>query len=109
MHNGQTPFFAVQCFAVIGLMTGLGTMQAGLIRYLGKPGWWFGYQMTVQISTLLLILCLHPQGLNVSWQPWFPNGLALAILGPKGPVASRHPCGNLFRKHRRPRGLRRWR
>lgn len=56
--------FAVRCFALIGLMAGLGAMQAGLIRYLGRPGWWFWYQTAMQLSTLPLILVLAPFGLD---------------------------------------------
>jgi O-antigen/teichoic acid export membrane protein len=56
--------FATQCFAVVGLLTGLGVMQAGLIRYLGEPGWWFWYQGAMQLSTLPLILLLAPFGLD---------------------------------------------
>jgi O-antigen/teichoic acid export membrane protein len=55
---------AVRCFAVIGLMAGLGVMQASLIRYLGQPGWWFWYQTTMQLSTIPLILLLYPFGLD---------------------------------------------
>lgn len=56
--------FATQCFAVVGLLAGLGVMQAGLIRYLGAPGWWFWYQGAMQLSTLPLILLLAPYGLD---------------------------------------------
>lgn len=56
--------FALQCFGVVGLLAGLGTMQSGLIRYLGQPGWWFWYQTAMQLSTLVLILLLYPWGLD---------------------------------------------
>ena len=57
--------FAVRCLAIVGLLAGLGVMQAGLIRYLGQPGWWFWYQTAMQLSTLPLVLCLYPFGLDV--------------------------------------------
>ena len=56
--------FPVQCFGVVGLLAGLGIMQAGLIRYLGQPSWWFWYQSVMQLSTLPLVLLLFPLGLN---------------------------------------------
>lgn len=56
--------FPVQCFAVIGLMAGLGVMQAGLIRFLGEAGWWFWYQSAMQLSTVPIVIVLYPLGLN---------------------------------------------
>lgn len=56
--------FAVQCLSVMGLMAGLGIIQASLIRYLGRPDWWFRYQAVVQLSSIPIILVLFPFGLN---------------------------------------------
>jgi teichuronic acid exporter len=56
--------FTVQCFCIIGVMAGLGLMQGALIRNLGRPGWWFGYQAVVQLSTIPIVLILFPFGLD---------------------------------------------
>ncbi len=56
--------FTVQCFCAIGVMVGLGLMQGALIRNLGHPGWWFRYQAVVQLSTIPIILIVHPFGLD---------------------------------------------
>jgi teichuronic acid exporter len=56
---------AVQGFAVIGMMAGLGIVQAALIRSQGHADWWFWYQVGVQISALPLIALLYSYGLGV--------------------------------------------
>jgi O-antigen/teichoic acid export membrane protein len=56
--------FTVQCFCVIGIMAGLGLMQAALIRNLGRPDWWFNYQAVMQLSTIPIILVVQPFGLD---------------------------------------------
>jgi teichuronic acid exporter len=56
--------FTVQCFCVLGMMAGLGQMQAALIRNLGRPGWWFWYQAIVQLSTVPIVLLVYPLGLD---------------------------------------------
>ncbi len=56
--------FATQCFAVIGMMAGLGVMQGALIRNLGRPDWWFFYQSVMQLSTIPIILGLFRFGLD---------------------------------------------
>ena len=56
--------FAVQCLAVVGILAGLGVLQAALIRNLGRPDWWFGYQAAMQLSTIPLVLALFPLGLD---------------------------------------------
>lgn len=56
--------FSVQCFSVIGVMAGLGVMQAALIRNLGRPDWWFRYQALMQLSTIPIILVFYSFGLN---------------------------------------------
>jgi teichuronic acid exporter len=56
--------FTVQCFSVIGVMAGLGVMQAALIRNLGRPDWWFRYQAVMQLSTIPIILVFYRFGLD---------------------------------------------
>lgn len=56
--------FTVQCFCVVGMMAGLGQMQAALIRNLGRPDWWFWYQAVVQLSTIPIMLLFYPLGLD---------------------------------------------
>ncbi|MGL4237182.1 lipopolysaccharide biosynthesis protein [Tabrizicola sp.] len=56
--------FAVQCFCVIGVMAGLGLMQAALIRNLGRSDWWFWYQAVVQLSAIPIILIFYRFGLD---------------------------------------------
>ncbi len=56
--------YPAQCFAIIGLMSALGIMQSGLIRYLGEARWWFRYQSAMQLSTVPIVLIIYPLGLN---------------------------------------------
>jgi teichuronic acid exporter len=56
--------YTVQCFCVIGMMAGLGQMQAALIRNLGRPDWWFWYQVVVQLSTIPIVLAFYRFGLD---------------------------------------------
>lgn len=56
---------AVQGFAVIGMIAGLGIVQAALIRSQGRADWWFWYQAAVQFSALPLIALLYSHGLGV--------------------------------------------
>jgi len=56
--------FPVQCFAALGIMNALGMMQASLIRNIGRPDWWFGYQVVVQMSVIPIILIFAPFGLD---------------------------------------------
>ncbi|MCU4654380.1 oligosaccharide flippase family protein [Roseibacterium sp. SDUM158016] len=64
--------FPLQCFAVMGLLAGIGIVQSALIRNAGRPDWWFWYQAVVQLSTLLIIVALHPFGLH-----WIMAALAV--------------------------------
>ncbi len=61
----QSAVFTVQCFCAIGMMAGLGQMQAALIRNLGRPDWWFWYQVVVQLSTVPVVLIFYRFGLDV--------------------------------------------
>jgi teichuronic acid exporter len=56
---------AVQGFAVIGMVAGLGIVQAALIHSQGRADWWFWYQACVQITALPLIAFLYSSGLGV--------------------------------------------
>jgi teichuronic acid exporter len=56
---------AVQGFAVIGMIAGVGIVQAALIRSQGRADWWFWYQAAVQFSALPLIALLYSHGLGV--------------------------------------------
>lgn len=56
--------FAVQCFCVVGMMAGIGQMQAALIRNLGRSDWWFWYQAVVQLSTVPIVLVFYRFGLD---------------------------------------------
>lgn len=56
--------FTVQCFCVLGMMAGLGQMQAALIRNLGRSDWWFWYQAVVQLSTIPIVLVFYRFGLD---------------------------------------------
>jgi teichuronic acid exporter len=56
---------AVQGFAIIGMIAGLGVVQASLIRSQGRAAWWFWYQALVQLSALPIIAVLYQYGLGV--------------------------------------------
>jgi teichuronic acid exporter len=56
--------FALQCFCVIGMMAGLGIVQAALIRNLGRPDWWFWYQAISRCCGLAVIALAAPHGLD---------------------------------------------
>ncbi len=60
----QEAVFTVQCFCVVGMMAGLGQMQAALIRNLGRSDWWFWYQAVVQLSTIPIVLVFYRFGLD---------------------------------------------
>jgi O-antigen/teichoic acid export membrane protein len=49
----------VRFFCVIGLMSGIGIVQASLINSQGKSNWWFFYQLLRNIVTVLTILLLY--------------------------------------------------
>ncbi len=50
---------------MIGMMAGLGIVQAALIRSQGRADWWFWYQAGVQLTALPLIALLYPYGLGL--------------------------------------------
>jgi teichuronic acid exporter len=61
----QDAVTAVQGFAVLGMIAGLGIVQAALIRSQGRAEWWFWYQAGVQFIALPLIALLYSYGLGV--------------------------------------------
>lgn len=56
--------FAVQAFAAVGIMAGLGIMQISLIRAMGRADWCFWYMAIGQALNWLIILVLYPLGLQ---------------------------------------------
>lgn len=67
--------FPLQCLSVVGMMAGVGTVQAALIRNLGRPDWWFWYQTATKSGGLLAIVALAPFGLDA-----IAAGLAMVTL-----------------------------
>lgn len=55
----------VRFFCVIGLMSGIGTIQASLITSQGKSNWWFYYQLLRNVVTILTVFILYPYGISV--------------------------------------------
>jgi O-antigen/teichoic acid export membrane protein len=54
----------VRFFCVIGLMAGIGVIQASLITSQGKSDWWFYYQLVRNIVTILTVLLLYKYGVT---------------------------------------------
>ncbi len=54
----------VRFFCVIGLMSGIGVVQASLITSQGKSDWWFYYQLVRNIVTIATVFLLHEQGVT---------------------------------------------
>ncbi|MGY5810709.1 lipopolysaccharide biosynthesis protein [Rhizobium sp. LEGMi198b] len=54
----------VRFFCVIGLMSGIGVVQASLITSQGKSDWWFYYQLVRNIVTIITVLLLYPYGVT---------------------------------------------
>lgn len=67
--------FPLRCLSVVGMLAGVGTVQAALIRNLGRPDWWFWYQTAAKSGGLLVIVALAPLGLDA-----IAAGLALVTL-----------------------------
>ncbi|WP_088686779.1 lipopolysaccharide biosynthesis protein [Rhizobium sp. R634] len=55
----------VRFYCVIGLMAGIGYVQASLIKSQGEMDWWFYYQLARNILTLLSIAILYPYGVTI--------------------------------------------
>jgi teichuronic acid exporter len=69
--------FALQCFCVMGILAGVGIVQAALIRNLGRPDWWFWYQAMSRCAGLAVIAATAPLGLDAVM-----TGLVLVTLMP---------------------------
>lgn len=54
----------VRCFCVVGLMSGIGVIQASLITSQGKSNWWFYYQLMRNGTTILTVFILYPYGIT---------------------------------------------
>ncbi|KZS50225.1 MULTISPECIES: lipopolysaccharide biosynthesis protein [Rhizobium] len=54
----------VRFYCVIGLMAGIGYVQASLIKSQGEMDWWFYYQLARNLLTLLTIAILYPYGVT---------------------------------------------
>jgi teichuronic acid exporter len=54
----------VRYFCVIGLMSGIGVVQASLITSQGKSDWWFYYQLARNIVTILTVFLLYKYGVG---------------------------------------------
>jgi O-antigen/teichoic acid export membrane protein len=57
--------YPLQCFSVMGLMAGVGIVQAALIRNLGRPDWWFWYQAASKFAALAVIAAAASFGIDV--------------------------------------------
>lgn len=55
----------VRFFCVIGLLSGIGVIQASLINSQGKSDWWFYYQLVRNILTIATVVLFHRQGVTV--------------------------------------------
>jgi len=55
----------VRFFCVIGLMSGIGVIQASLINSQGKSDWWFYYQLFRNVTTVISVYLLRDQGISV--------------------------------------------
>ncbi|MDR9809783.1 lipopolysaccharide biosynthesis protein [Rhizobium hidalgonense] len=54
----------VRFYCVIGLMAGIGYVQASLIKSQGEMDWWFYYQLARNLLTLVTIAALYPYGVT---------------------------------------------
>jgi teichuronic acid exporter len=54
----------VRYFCVIGLMSGIGVVQASLITSQGRSDWWFYYQLARNIVTILTVFLLYKYGVG---------------------------------------------
>jgi teichuronic acid exporter len=55
----------VRGFCVIGLVTGIGVIQASLITSQGRSDWWFYYQLLRNLVTLAIVALLWRYGVTV--------------------------------------------
>lgn len=55
---------ALQAFCIVGLLTCVGLLQSALINSQGRVSWWLCYQLTQQVGTALVVLSVHPYGID---------------------------------------------
>jgi O-antigen/teichoic acid export membrane protein len=55
--------FALQAFCLVGVLAGIGFVQAALIQSQGKARWWFYYQLAQQCTAVLVIVLTYRFGL----------------------------------------------
>ena len=56
----------VRFFCVIGLMAGIGVIQASLITSQGRSDWWFYYQLVRNVVSILTVFILHKYGVSTA-------------------------------------------
>ena len=61
----MSAIWPVRGFCVIGLMGGIGVIQASLITSQGKSNWWFYYQLGRSVLTLITVFFLWSYGITV--------------------------------------------
>ncbi len=62
----QPAVVAVRALSVVGLLSSIGVVQAALITAHGKANWWFYYQLSQQVLSVLTILVLMPYGFDIA-------------------------------------------
>src|SRR5690606_28185041 len=55
---------ALRGFCVLGLLTCVGLLQSALINSQGRVSWWLCYQLAQQAGTALVVLPVHPYGID---------------------------------------------
>ena len=63
--NWISAIWPVRFFCVIGLMGGIGVIQASLITSQGKSDWWFYYQLFRNLATIAIIFVFYKSGVTV--------------------------------------------
>lgn len=63
-QHWESAIWPVRFFCVIGLMSGIGIVQASLITSQGRSDWWFYYQLVRNIVTILTVLLLYQYGVS---------------------------------------------
>lgn len=60
--QGAVP--SVRCFCIMGMMQGIGIIQASLIMSQGKADWWFYYMLAKNIAGILIVLIFYRWGID---------------------------------------------
>ncbi|WP_166799481.1 lipopolysaccharide biosynthesis protein [Paraburkholderia dipogonis] len=55
----------IRILCVLGIITCIGTLQAGLINSLGKAKWWFYYQLFTGVINVPIIVICAPRGTSL--------------------------------------------